>query len=60
MLVAGPGECARRMEFGDDELEHQTNVRDAGLLREASIHLADIFRQQYCESVCDEVSCLFH
>src|SRR5450759_4089338 len=23
----------RRVEFGDDELEHQANVRDAGLLR---------------------------
>ena len=42
--VARTRKRQRRMESGDDELEHQTNVRDAVLLREAGIHVADIFQ----------------
>ena len=33
MSAARARERQRRMEFGDDELEHQANVRDAALLR---------------------------
>ena len=32
MLVAGAAKRQRRVEFGDKELEHQANVRDAALL----------------------------